>query len=77
MTKDEARRMDLDEVILVIDAQMPRGAKPDRAETSDIAVLAGFAVCDAFAVSQRVPASVPAPILFVVVLCADGFDLRR
>lgn len=35
-------------------------AKPDRAETSAIAALAGFAVGDAFAVSQRVPAIISA-----------------
>ena len=36
------------------------GAKPDRAETSAIAALAGFAFGDAFAVSQCVPAIVSA-----------------
>ena len=54
-----------------------REAKPDRAETSAIAALAGFAVCDALLVCKAVPASVPAPVLFVIVLCANGFDLRR
>src|SRR6056297_3855491 len=35
-------------------------AKPDRAETSAIAALAGFAFGDAFAVSQCVPAIISA-----------------
>lgn len=54
-----------------------RGAKPDRAETSAIAALTGFAFSDALLVCKAVPACIPAPVLFVIVLCADGFDLRQ
>lgn len=52
-------------------------AKPDRVETSAIAALAGFAFGDALLVCKAIPTRIPAPVLCVVVLCTNGFDLRR